>query len=129
MRKAYFHVFYDGKVMSEQNEMSLFCFWILKLSPFFDAAQRNKDINATFAVYMFLDMLTRVNSARKRKTVFNSDYVNNLRYAFVYRDISKEAIMLAADTFLSWPPTVASSNTICPPPTPNNALAQIGGSK
>jgi len=100
MRKAYFHVFYDGKIMSEQNETSLICFWILKLSPFFDA-KRGQSINATFAVYLFLCMLTRVNSAKGRDTTFTREYVDNLRYAFLYRDISKEAIMLAADTFLA----------------------------
>jgi len=101
MRKVYFHVFYNGKVMSEQNETALICFWILKLSPFFDALKRSKNLNATFAVYLFLSMLTRINRAKGRDTTFTREYVDNLRYAFLYRDISKEAIMLAADTFLA----------------------------
>jgi len=62
---------------------------------------KQSHLNATFAVYLFLSMLTRVNGAKGRSTVFTREYVDNLRYAFLYRDISKEAIMLAADTFLA----------------------------
>jgi hypothetical protein len=99
-RNVYFHIFHDI-VMSEQNEAALYCFWILKLSPFFDGANPNSHINALFAAFLFLRMVGRVGRRKGRVITVDRKYVQNLFYAFWYRDISKEAIMLAAETLLT----------------------------
>jgi hypothetical protein len=99
-RNVYFHIFH-GIVMSEQNEAALYCFWILKLSPFFDDKNPNSHINAFFAAFLFLRMVSRVGRRTKRSIAVDRKYVQNLFYAFLYRDISKEAIMLAAETLLT----------------------------
>ena len=52
-RRVYFKVFYD-KEMSEKNEASLYCFWILKLAPFTNTKNPNHRISIAFATFLFL---------------------------------------------------------------------------
>ncbi|GBU22329.1 hypothetical protein R80B4_02236 [Fibrobacteres bacterium R8-0-B4] len=119
MRKAYFYVFYDGKIMSEQNEMSLICFWLIKLSPFFDSGKRGQNLNATFAVYLFLSMLARVNGARGRKTAFSPEYVNNLRYAIL---VQIDGAAFRFETTLSFGWFLSFICAYASPPTANRAV-------
>jgi hypothetical protein len=99
-RRVYFRIFHNI-VMSERNETSLYCFWILKLAPFFDSENPDRHINVTFALFLFLRMIQSVKRGAGNHTSVNHKSVQNLYYAFLYRDISKEAIMLAADTLLA----------------------------
>jgi len=99
-RRVYFYIFH-GITMSERNEISLYCFWILKLVPFFNSQNPNHNVNVGFAVYLFLRMISQSERIIRRGARADSKYVHNLAYAFLYRDISKEAIMLAADTLLA----------------------------
>jgi len=99
-RRVYFHIFH-GIMMSEQNEVAHYCFWILKLSPLFDKKNPNRHINARLAVFLFLRMLKQVGRVRKHPVSFDVRFVRNLMYAFVYRDLSKEAIMSIAEAFLT----------------------------
>jgi hypothetical protein len=99
-RKVYFRVFH-GIIMSERNEISLYCFWILKLAPFFDRQNPDRQISARFALFLFLKMIDRIRYKINRTGDIDETRVNNLFYAFLYQDISKEAIMLAADTLLA----------------------------
>ena len=99
MRRIYFHVFHN-KIMSERNAISHFCFWILKLAPLFNKQNHCQHINALFAMYLFMNMLKRVSLARHKRVVINQDFAQNVVYAFIYRDVSKEAIMALADALL-----------------------------
>jgi hypothetical protein len=99
-RRVYFHVFHDI-IMSEQNEISHYCFWILKLAPLVNKKNPDQHINARLAIFLFLNMLKKVGNARGRPVSFNKKFVQNLMYAFVYRDLSKEAIMAIADALLT----------------------------
>jgi hypothetical protein len=42
--RVYFHIFYDVN-MNELNEVSLLCFWILKLHPFFSNSIQSDILN------------------------------------------------------------------------------------
>jgi hypothetical protein len=98
-RKVYFWNFH-GVVLSEKNEMALYCFWIIKLAPFFDELSPGEYASVKFAVFLFLKIIDSVGYKVDHRAVIDKEYVQNLFYSFLYRDISKEAIMLAADTLL-----------------------------
>ncbi|MDR2577825.1 MAG: hypothetical protein LBC70_03305 [Chitinispirillales bacterium] len=99
-RRVYFHIFH-GINMSEQNEVSLYCFWILKLAPFFNRKKHNHAINTSIATTMFLEAINRICLATQRRSIkLDSKYAKSLVYAFYNRDISKEAIMLIAKSLL-----------------------------
>lgn len=99
MRRVYFHIFHN-KIMSERNAMSHICFWILKLTPIFNAKNQSQPISALFSVYLLMNMLKRVSAGKNKQLVLNHDFAKNIAYAFIYRDISKEAIMAISDALL-----------------------------
>jgi len=111
MRRVYFRVFH-GIIMSEQNEISHYCFWILKLAPLVNKNNPNQHINARLAVFLFLKMLKQVGRVRRQLVSFNNRFVRNLMYAFVYRDLSKEAIMAIADALLTGAAGGTNSSTV-----------------
>jgi len=51
-RRIYFHIYHDIE-MGELNEACLICFWVLKLSPFYDQANPNRRVNLVFALSLF----------------------------------------------------------------------------
>jgi hypothetical protein len=101
-RKVYFRVFYEKikEGMSERNEAALYCFWILKFAPFFDATDPNLLINVGFAAYLLIKSIKF--DCMKRGTHKNipDKYIDDLKYAFRFRDISKESIMAIAETMI-----------------------------
>jgi hypothetical protein len=94
-RQVYFHVFHDME-MGELNEACLFCFWILKLCPFYYVKDPNYNINVTLALAMFTRAITYEAKKRGGKPNFTKGVVEHLVHAFTYRDLSKEAIMAIA---------------------------------
>ena len=101
MRKIYFHVFHKGMDMGELNEGCLLCFWILKFMPFKHETISTQTINVKIALCLFLNMLTYVASKRVNKSVNKStDLVRELSYAFKYRDLSKESLMMIAESLI-----------------------------
>jgi len=101
-RRVYFHVYHNGLKMGERNEGALICFWILKLMPFKHNTIPNSLLNTKIAFSFFLNMLyyEAANAKVKRKVNVKSDLFNNILYAFMYRDLSKEAIMALAESLL-----------------------------
>jgi len=99
-RRIYFRVFH-GLTLSEQNEIALYCFWTAKLAPFFDHKRPDRPINAVFAAFMFLRMINNTGCRTRRPVLIDGKYVENLIYAFLYRDLSKEAVMAMADALLT----------------------------
>jgi len=99
-RKVYFRVFYEKvkEGMSERNEAALYCFWILKFAPFFDATCPNMPINVDFAAYFLLKSIQYDCMKRGVRKVLPNKYIDDLKYAFRFRDISKESIMAIAET-------------------------------
>jgi hypothetical protein len=99
-RRVYFHIFYDGCNMGEINEVSLICFWILKLTPFFSRTIPSSELNAKIALHIFVNMLTYVQNSEKKQVNINRQIMDDLYYAFLYRDLSKEAVMLLAESLI-----------------------------
>jgi hypothetical protein len=101
-RRVYFHIYHNGLKMGERNEGALICFWILKLMPFKHDSIPNTLLNAKIAYTFFLNMLfyEAAKGKVKRKVNVKSELYNNILYSFMYRDLSKEAIMALAESLL-----------------------------
>jgi len=100
-RRVYLHVFHRIE-MSEYNEFSLYCFWILKCQPFFPNFGHNgvtSEINATLAYRLLINC---VRAIRKEKGKVNPVCPKQklMIHAFRYQDISKEAIMLLMENLI-----------------------------
>jgi hypothetical protein len=98
-RRIYFHVYHDIN-MGELNEGALLCFWIIKLSPFKHKIYQNSRVNARIALSIFMRTLRLYAAKTKMKVRFTPKFLKNLYYAFIYRDLSKEAIMALAEGLL-----------------------------
>jgi len=97
-RKIYFHIFHKLK-MDELNEISFYCFWILKLQPFKHRDEHfdNNKLNVDIAVYLLLQAAFKHIKSHQNLTVgITLKALQNLLYAFQYHDLSKEAIMALA---------------------------------
>jgi hypothetical protein len=99
-RRIYFHIFYNGCQMGELNEGALLCFWILKLTPFTSSKIATSVLNAKIAVSIFFNMLFYVAELKKKRVNSTEQIMNDLFYAFCYRDLSKEAIMAIAESII-----------------------------
>jgi hypothetical protein len=100
MRRIYFHVFHKGMEMGELNEGCLLCFWILKFMPFSHDRLSNVVLNVKIAACIFLNMLRYVATKEGKTVNIRGDTVGDLMYAFRYRDLSKEALMILAKSLL-----------------------------
>jgi hypothetical protein len=98
-RRVYFHIFYDVN-MNELNETSLLCFWILKLHPFFSNSVQTDILNAKIAVYLFFTAASYSANATNKHINMADRLVENIYYAFRFRDLSKEAIMAIAESMI-----------------------------
>jgi hypothetical protein len=101
-RRVYFHIYHNNMKMGELNECALLCFWILKLMPFRVENMPNSAINARIAYVIFMRILhyeaDKYNP--KRKVNIKSKLMDETLYAFRYRDLSKEAIMALAESYI-----------------------------
>jgi len=100
MRRLYFYIFHKGIDMGELNEGSLLCFWILKLMPFEHEKFPNITINVKIASCLFINMLKYVAKKKGRRVNLKGSTIDYLTYAFMFRDLSKEAIMALAESLL-----------------------------
>jgi hypothetical protein len=90
-----------AKSMVEKlNEVSLLCFWILKLHPFFSDKIQSDILNAKIAVYLFLTAASYTARSGNKHINTADRLVENLYYAFRFRDLSKEAIMALAESLI-----------------------------
>jgi hypothetical protein len=99
-RRVYFHIYYNGIRMGELNEGALICFWILKLMPFKHSTISNSTLNAKIAYSFLLNLLYYVASQTGKKVNIKKAVMEQILYAFRYRDLSKEAIMALAESLL-----------------------------
>lgn len=106
-RKKYFQYFHSLD-MSEFKEVSLICFWYIKLKPICISNEdlRHKGdfeaINEKLALYYLLSTYRRMLKEQKLSTNvldnLPSEYLKELIYSFRYRDISKEAFILLVES-------------------------------
>jgi hypothetical protein len=114
-RKLYFNIYHDIKDLNELKETALYCFWLLKLQPFFwKGACENKpnyELNAKVALRFFTRGLkfyvTEMNKKSERENLsskfyvyFTGSVIKNLYYSFRFRDWSKEALMDLAESLV-----------------------------
>jgi len=104
-RRVYFHIYHKSE-LGELNEGALYCFWILKLNPFYSEEIPNSIINTSIAFYYLIITLqsyiqkdNRKNN-KNRSINLNSHIIEDTLYAFRFRDLSKEAIMLYAESLI-----------------------------
>ena len=104
-RKDYYIIFHKETYLSEVRESALLAFWILKFKPFLieskDGRDNSLNINCAFAQYILLSAVSECihrESNGKEKFKVNDKYLDKLGYAFKYWDLSKEALMLIAET-------------------------------
>jgi hypothetical protein len=106
-RKLYFHVFHDLE-MSELNEICLYVFWILKLRPFIYTEKQTTDVNLLIALKLFTHGLHYIAELLRGENIVikDNDYIftvsstKHIVHAFKYEDVSKEAIMLLAESMI-----------------------------
>lgn len=104
-RKSYFLVFHDRTRINEVKEAALTSYWILKMKPFMvktdnvEMAHKHSFINEGFAAFYLFSSLTQCAKEKGHKATQMSDHLmHELMYAFKYWDLSKEAIILIAET-------------------------------
>lgn len=108
-RSKYFQYFH-GLNMSEFKEVSLICFWYIKLKPICIANDSNSKrqsleyeaINEKLALYYLLStyrsMLGKQNLPTTVLDNLPKEYIREILYSFEYRDISKEALILLVES-------------------------------
>ena len=100
-RRIYFHIYYNGCKMGELNEGALMCFWIIKLNPFHVNGIPNNILNAKIALCLFMNMLHYHTQKDNIALKLTKNMVNDIYYAFRFRDLSKEAIMILAESLIN----------------------------
>lgn len=107
-RKDYYIVFHKETYLNEVREFALLAFWVLKFKPFLITSEDGKDynlnINCGFAAYIILaavDEYIHRKSDGKKKLAVTKEYLEKFKYALKYWDLSKEALMLIAETLCS----------------------------
>ena len=100
-RRIYFHVFYNGCEMGELNEGALLCFWIVKLHPFYHPKINSNTLNAKIAICLFTNAIYYHSEKTKKDRRIPDNFISDLFYSLVYRDISKESLMILAESFVN----------------------------
>lgn len=105
-RQKYFQYFH-GLKMSEFKEVSLICFWYIKLKPIRISCENCKDgkldaINEKLALYYLLSLYRKMLKDHGLPTDvldrLPEEYIKEVLYSFKYCDISKEAFTLLAES-------------------------------
>ncbi|GHV20852.1 hypothetical protein FACS189494_05380 [Spirochaetia bacterium] len=102
-RRIYFWIYYESE-LNELNEIALFCYWMVKLKPFYK--KDDQCINEKIGLFYFfhrLEKYIRDKNAKidneKEKLVLRISVriIKVLSYDLRYREISKEALMTFAE--------------------------------
>ena len=104
-RKDYYIIFHDTK-LNEVREAALTAFWILKFKPFLvtkhEEDQKELNINCGFAAYLILsavrEFICRKYGGDKTFSINDEEYLQRFRYSLKYWDLSKESMMMIAET-------------------------------
>ena len=104
-RKDYFIIYHDETYINEAREAALLAYWIVKFKPFYivsdDIQDYNININCAFAAYIIFSAVSEYidrDSNHLQKLKITSSYRDKLSYALKYWDLSKESLMLIAET-------------------------------
>lgn len=101
-RKEYYKYFHNITNVSELKETALLCFWIIKLKPFtvlIDRSPLRPSANEKFALNLILSQIQHLLSLQGEDFRMLDDcFIQDTLYAFKYRDLSKEAMILYVDS-------------------------------
>lgn len=101
-RKEYYKYFHNIPNISELKQASLLSFWIMKLKPFTVLEERSilrVSVNEKFALNIILSTIQYLLSKKQKEFIMPSkSLIQDTIYSFKYRDLSKEAIMMLADS-------------------------------
>ena len=102
-REAYYYCFH-GIEINERKQAALYAYWLLKFRPFriidtrFWTNEHARTINESFVIYMICSVLFYSNKIGP--AILNMErntFYQKLIYAFRYRDISMDAMLLLVD--------------------------------
>lgn len=108
-RKEYFIIYHDETYINEIKETALLAYWIIRFKPFTLVELNGNDskeklrINEGFAAFLILGAIKGV---KKKDFKISKEHQKKLMYALKYWDISKEAMMLIAETLFESMPVV-----------------------
>lgn len=104
-REGYFSVFHEGMAINEIKQSALMAYWILKFKPFMinsnDTKRNHKfiRINEGFAFFYILSACKQYAEEKGYETKGMSQILKDeLMYALTYWDLSKEGMMIIAET-------------------------------
>ena len=78
----------------------LLCFWIVKLHPFNHHGINSNVLNTKIALCLFTNAIYYFSEKTKRDRRISEQFINDLYYSLMYRDISKESLMVLAESFV-----------------------------
>ena len=104
-RKDYYIIFHHETYLNEVREAALIAFWILKFKPFSMTSENGNDynlnINCGFAAYIIFCAVSEyanITYNGNKEFFVTEEYIEKIMYALKYWDLSKEALMLVAET-------------------------------
>lgn len=104
-RKKYFLIFHEGTKINEIKQAALTAYWILKFRPFRFCgndpvrARDNVRLNEGFALFYILSAcMQHAKEKGFEPTEPTGRLIDEIMYGFTYWDLSKEAIILIAET-------------------------------
>jgi len=99
-QRIYCHIFHKRE-MGELNEMAVTCYWLLKLQPFYsvDNSLASYELNAKIVLFIFVEVLKfhATKTGGRLKLNNKGNQLDNLYYAFRYRNIGRAAMMHLAE--------------------------------
>lgn len=104
-RESYFLIYHKQTKINEIKQAALIAYWILKFKPFMVISDdpvivhKFTRINEGFAAFYLLSSLKQYSIEKGCVATKMSDHLRDeLMYAFTYWDLSKEALILIAET-------------------------------
>lgn len=104
-REGYFMVFHEQTRINEIKQAALTAYWILKFRPFMintldlHRANHFRRINEGFAAFYLISAFKQYSIEKGNKIIDISDrLINEILYAFSYWDLSKESMILVAES-------------------------------
>ena len=104
-REGYFSIFHDKTRINELKQAALVAYWILKFKPFMvvktpQLSVTHRRINEAFAAFYILSALKQysVEIGRPMSHLVSKRLRDELLYAFMYWDLSKESVILITET-------------------------------
>jgi len=117
-REAYYHCFH-GMEINEKKRAALYAYWILKFRPFkitdgrFWTGEQACVVNESFAIYLVCSVLfySKKRFSAVSKTEQGTFY-QKLIYAFRYRDISIDSMLLLVESINAETFNIQDINTV-----------------